>query len=95
MKTLPKTFLALVMVSAASPLFAQGEGNYQLTFDDLDTNLDGKVSQEEAQTGGLSADNFKQYDVDGDGYLTEEEVQPRTDTPEPADESGSGSAPYQ
>lgn len=79
---------AALAVIVASPVFAQddaGQGERPrrnrpdpgAVFDQMDTNKDGKVSEEEFTTAAAkrAQETFKRMDKDGDGSLTKEEFQ--------------------
>ncbi len=71
----------IVQVSALAALIAVGgisgamakPGGPQMSFEELDTNSDGKITQEEMQARGAA--RFAQTDADGDGALSLEELQ--------------------
>jgi len=47
--------------------------HYKSAFSQLDKDEDSKLTVEEAEAGGLTADNFRRLDEDGNGYLNREE----------------------
>ena len=67
MKRLVIAGLGLVL---AGPALAQDAA---AVFAALDTNHDGKVSQQEAQKNPMVAQNFAAADKNHDGYLSKEE----------------------
>ena len=71
MKILVATFASLVL---AVPVFAAGgETDYKSKFQELDTNSNSTLSPEEFQAKGKDAQAFSQYDLDGNGEVSEEE----------------------
>ncbi|MDA3932870.1 MAG: hypothetical protein PF630_00770, partial [Gammaproteobacteria bacterium] len=58
--------------SSFSGIVFAGEATFP-SFDELDTNQDGAVSQEEAIASEAVAANFNAADADGDGLLTQQE----------------------
>lgn len=57
----------------AGPGAAPSRERQERTFDVLDQNGDGKLSQEEAEAAGLSSTAFDSLDKDGNGELSKDE----------------------
>jgi hypothetical protein len=68
---------------ATPPGATQGGG---ATFESLDANGDGKISQAEAEANAGVKAQFSRYDVNGDGFIERDEVgaanKPPADTPQ-------------
>lgn len=62
----------LLIVVATSLLSASVYAN-EVSFDDMDTNGDGKVTKDEFHGSMADAGTYSNYDTDGDGYLSEDE----------------------
>ena len=78
MKTLSAIICSLAIAPfAVADISAQPDSetveHYKKIFEQLDSDDDAKLSQEEAAAAGLSADNFRQLDEDENGELNREE----------------------
>lgn len=58
--------------AANEPVIEEGEG-IEPSFAEVDTDGDGRISEEEAADYEAVADNFKFVDEDNDGYLSDVE----------------------
>ena len=74
MKALTALFIVLILaapsVAADDPQQAQPGGDkHKTTFKKLDKDRNGTLSKEEAKTGGISEESFKQLDANSDNAL--------------------------
>lgn len=60
--------------AANEPVVEEGEG-IQPSFAEVDTDGDGRISEEEAANYEAVADNFQYVDEDNDGYLSDVEFE--------------------
>jgi Ca2+-binding EF-hand superfamily protein len=67
--------------SAAQSQPAQGSQQKGATFESLDTNGDGRISQSEAAVDPNVSDQFAKYDKNGDGFIERDEVTATNHTP--------------
>ncbi|MCK9564199.1 MAG: hypothetical protein M0R02_15915 [Bacteroidales bacterium] len=84
------------LVFAASAFAAGSEEDHRAKFQELDTDSSMTLSQEELEAAG-DADKFSQYDLDGNGEVTQEEflsvkgAKDRRDSGEASPDTGWGS----
>lgn len=64
---------ALLLATGAFAQQNEGSGAGAALFDRFDTNMDGRISQEEAETNQTLSTNFGTADANKDGYLTRQE----------------------
>ena len=66
---------ALTGLAIGGAAYAKGDKPHgpKVTFEQLDTNQDGQVTEAEMQAHGAA--RFAQADTDGDGFLTESEIE--------------------
>jgi hypothetical protein len=67
-------FAIFVAITNARPPRPGGPGPFGGPFELMDTDEDGKISEEE--WNAYNAEMFKELDKNGNGYLTEEELRP-------------------
>lgn len=89
MKTLFTAAAAAALTAGAA--FAQ-EADAEITFEALDTDMNGVLSLEEVQAAApdVTAEAFAEYDEDGDEALNEDEFDAWVDAQAEADEDGEG-----
>lgn len=71
MKIVLATVTSLVL--ATSAFAGDGDRDYKAKFQELDTDMSMTLSPEELATKGVDAQQFAQYDTDGNGVVSEEE----------------------
>lgn len=71
------TFGAAQALHAADTMHPMAGG--QKSFEEVDTDGDGQISREEAESAGVNI-NWEEADQDGTGFLTREEYEGATDS---------------
>ena len=76
-KTLFITAALLTAMTTSAFAYADSEHKQRnhVSFEQMDTNQDGKIAKDEA-TGRL-AENFDKYDTNGDGFISKDELPKR------------------
>lgn len=67
------TLAAVAVTGVAAIAAPDGKARHHMSFQDIDTDGDGKITQSEMQ--GIAAARFATADVDGDGFLTLTELE--------------------
>ncbi|WP_264876470.1 EF-hand domain-containing protein [Vibrio agarivorans] len=71
-KLLPVMLVVFAGVGLSSMAFANQPPRQPPTFEELDVNGDGLLSEDEVK--GPLKDDFAKFDVDGDGFLSQDEM---------------------